>query len=122
MRHTKRMVAVLAAATLALTACGDDGGDEGDTPEETETTEEEGGEETEGEEGEETEGEEGEEAADLSGAEVSVFGAPTSIEGDAINGVIEEYFNQPTGANAFYEGSDSFEQQVQIRVDGGNPP
>lgn len=119
MRHTKRMVAILAAATLALTACGDDGGDEGDTPEETETTEE-GGEET--EEGTEGEEGEGEEAVDLSGTEVSVFGAPTSIEADAINGVIEEFFNGPTGSNAFFEGSDSFESQVQIRVDGGNPP
>jgi hypothetical protein len=51
-----------------------------------------------------------------------VFGAPTSVEADAINAVIDEYVNQPTGMNAFYEGSDSFEEQVVIRVEGGNPP
>ena len=53
---------------------------------------------------------------------MSIFGAPTSIEGDAINQVIEEYFNGPYNADAFYEGSDSFETQIKIRVDGGNPP
>src|SRR5690606_32171299 len=61
-------------------------------------------------------------APDLSGTSVSVFGAPTSIEADAMNEVIQEYFNDVTGANAVYEGSDSFEEQVQIRVEGGNPP
>jgi alpha-glucoside transport system substrate-binding protein len=59
---------------------------------------------------------------DLSGTNVSIFGAPTSVEADAINSVIDQYFNQPTGANAVYEGSDSFETQVKIRIDGGNPP
>ncbi|MFA9446442.1 ABC transporter substrate-binding protein [Egicoccus sp. AB-alg6-2] len=96
MRHTKRLVAALAASALALTACGGGDDDNGDT----------------------ATGEEG----DLSGTEVTVFGAPTSVEGDAINAVIQEYFNEPTGANAVYEGSDSFESQVQIRIDGGNPP
>jgi alpha-glucoside transport system substrate-binding protein len=109
MGHTKRWAAALTAAALVLTACGGDGNgttdepaDNGDTTEDT--------------------GDGDGEAADLSGTEVSIFGAPTSIEGDAINAVIQEYFNEPTGANATYEGSDGFEQEVQIRVDGGNPP
>ncbi|MFA9430901.1 ABC transporter substrate-binding protein [Egicoccus sp. AB-alg2] len=105
MRHTKRLVAAMAAAALALTACGN--GDDGDTA---------------APEGEGGTAEGGEGDSDISGEEVSVFGAPTSVEGDAINAVIQEYFNEPTGANAFYEGSDSFESQVQIRIDGGNPP
>jgi alpha-glucoside transport system substrate-binding protein len=108
MRHTKRWAAALTAAALVLTACGGD--DNGTTDEPT------------GENGEEAEPGEDGEAADLSGTEVSIFGAPTSIEGDAINAVIQEFFNEPTGSNAFYEGSDSFESQIQIRVDGGNPP
>jgi alpha-glucoside transport system substrate-binding protein len=119
MGHTKRWAAALAAAALVLTACGGDGNgttdepaDNGDTTEETGDT---------GDTGDGDTLDEGE-AADLSGTEVSIFGAPTSIEGDAINSVIQEFFNEPTGANAFYEGSDSFESQVQIRIDGGNPP
>jgi alpha-glucoside transport system substrate-binding protein len=112
MRHTKRWAAALTAAALVLTACGGD--DNGTTDEPTDTdTEEPGDTDTDTDDGE---------AADLSGTEVSIFGAPTSIEGDAINAVIQEFFNEPTGSNAFYEGSDSFESQVQIRIDGGNPP
>jgi alpha-glucoside transport system substrate-binding protein len=103
MRHTKRWVAALAATALALTACGGDGDPETADPGTTDP-------------GDNGDGE------DISGTEVSIFGAFTSIEADAVNGVIQEYFNEPTGANAFYEGSDSFESQIQIRVDGGNPP
>jgi alpha-glucoside transport system substrate-binding protein len=110
MRHTKRWAAALTAAALVLTACGGD--DDNGTTDEPAATDN-------GEDGETTE--DGE-AADLSGTEVSIFGAFSSIEADAVNGVIDEFFNQPTGANAFYEGSDSFESQIQIRVDGGNPP
>jgi alpha-glucoside transport system substrate-binding protein len=103
MRHTKRWAAALTAAALVLTACGGDGDDNGTAaPDDNGATTDDG--------------------EDISGTEVSVFGAFTSIEADAVNGVIEEFFNEPTGANAFYEGSDSFESQIQIRVDGGNPP
>ncbi|MTV25199.1 carbohydrate ABC transporter substrate-binding protein [Nitriliruptoraceae bacterium ZYF776] len=108
MRRTTRMVAALAAASLAITACGD-GGDDGDD-----------GTTTDGAEDGATDGQAGD--ADLEGTQVAIFGAPTSVEADAINEVIEEYFNQPTGADAFYEGSDSFEEQVVVRIEGGNPP
>jgi alpha-glucoside transport system substrate-binding protein len=64
----------------------------------------------------------GEAATDFSGTSVSVFGAPTSVEANAINAVIQEFVNEPTGMDAFYEGSDSFEEQILIRVEGGNPP
>jgi len=59
---------------------------------------------------------------EFAGKEISIFGAFTSIEADSVNAVIEERFNKPTGAKVFYEGSESFEEQVKIRVDGGNPP
>ncbi len=115
-KRTLRLMAAAASAALFLTACGGDD-DAGSTDTETETDAQGGDTETDGETGAPTEG-----ATDLDGAQVSVFGAPTSVEGDAINQVIEEYFNQPYNADAFYEGSDSFETQIKIRVDGGNPP
>jgi len=59
---------------------------------------------------------------DLSGTEVAIFGAFAGIEADAVNQVIEEKFNVPTGSKAVYEGSDSFEEQIKIRIEGGNPP
>ncbi len=59
---------------------------------------------------------------DLAGTQVNLFGAFTSVEADAVNNVIQEGFNEPTGADAFYEGSDSFEEQIKIRTEGGNPP
>jgi alpha-glucoside transport system substrate-binding protein len=113
MRKHLRWTAVLAAAALALAACGGDGDD---TEPETDDTEAAPDEEA---------PEDGEEApadTDFSGTSVSVFGAPTSIEADAINAVIQEFVNEPTGMDAFYEGSDSFEEQILIRVEGGNPP
>ena len=116
-KRTLRLVAAAAATGLLVTACGGDSGGEGDTETDAGATEADGG---------DTEGDGGdggtEAATDLEGAQVSFFGAPTSVEGDAINQVIEEYFNGPYNADAFYEGSDSFETQIKIRVDGGNPP
>lgn len=120
----KRWLAMLAVGALLLAACGgdDDGGGD-DTTEETadagdEATDDGGDEATDDGGAADDSGD----APDLSGTSVSVFGAPTSVEADAMNEVIQEYFNDVTGANAVYEGSDSFEEQVQIRVEGGNPP
>lgn len=59
---------------------------------------------------------------DFAGEAISVFGAFTSVEADAVNSVIADGFNADTGADAFYEGSESFEEQIKIRVEGGNPP
>lgn len=95
-----RWLAPLLAFALIVAACGDD--DDADTT---------------GASGETTAA-----ADDLAGTSVSIFGAFTSVEADAVNAVIQEYFNDPTGSNAFYEGSESFEEQIKIRVDGGNPP
>jgi alpha-glucoside transport system substrate-binding protein len=96
----KWLVALVAFA-LIVAACGDDD-ETTTTTSATETTEAMG--------------------PDLSGTEVSIFGAFTSVEGDAVNAVIESGFNEPTGSEAYYEGSESFEEQIKIRVDGGNPP
>ncbi len=105
MRINRKVVASMLAGALVLAACGDNGDDveaidEGD-PAAEEPADDDG---------------------DLEGATVSVFGAPTSVEEAAIQNVIDETFNDPTGANAGYEGSDDFESQIQIRAEGGNPP
>ncbi|MFH2071893.1 MAG: ABC transporter substrate-binding protein [Actinomycetota bacterium] len=59
---------------------------------------------------------------DESGVEISVFGAFSSIEADAVNAVIDDMIEPDANYTAFYEGSESFEEQIKIRVDGGNPP
>ena len=63
----------------------------------------------------------GDDMVDVSGTEVSVFAAPTGDEGASIQATFDVY-NEDTGGNVTYEGSDDFEAQLRIRVDGGNPP
>jgi alpha-glucoside transport system substrate-binding protein len=58
---------------------------------------------------------------DVTGTEVSVFAAPTGDEGASIAAMYGIY-NEATGGVVTYEGSDDFESQLRIRVDGGNPP
>ena len=58
---------------------------------------------------------------DVTGTEVSVFAAPTGDEGASIQATFDVY-NEATGGTVTYEGSDDFEAQLRIRVDGGNPP
>lgn len=55
------------------------------------------------------------------GTEFTLFGAPTGVEGDALAGFIDAY-NTETGSDITYTGSDDFESQLRIRVDGGDPP
>ena len=54
--------------------------------------------------------------------EVTIFGAFTSVEADAVNAVIDAEIEADANYTAFYEGSESFEEQIKIRVEGGNPP
>jgi len=54
-------------------------------------------------------------------AEFNLFGAPTGVEGDAITGFLNAY-NEDTGSNITYTGVAEFEEQLRIRVDGGDPP
>jgi alpha-glucoside transport system substrate-binding protein len=121
MRKYARWTAALAAAALVLAACG---GDDTTTESDDTGTDVDTDADADADTGDEdaTDDEAADGDGDFAGATVSVFGAPSSIEADAINAVIDEFVNQPTGMEAFYEGSDSFEEQVVIRVDGGNPP
>ena len=54
-------------------------------------------------------------------AEFTLFGAPTGVEGDALGGFVDVY-NTETGSDITFTGSDDFESQLRIRVDGGDPP
>jgi len=60
------------------------------------------------------------EMVDVSGAEFTIFGAPTGQEGDAIQGFLDAY-NAEKGTNITFTGSDDFEQQLRIQVEGGSP-
>ncbi len=61
------------------------------------------------------------EESETVGADFTLFGAPTGVEGDALAGFIDVY-NAETGSTIEYTGSDDFESQLRIRVDGGDPP
>jgi alpha-glucoside transport system substrate-binding protein len=54
-------------------------------------------------------------------ASFTLFGAPTGVEGEALSGFIDVY-NETTGSDIQFTGSDDFESQLRIRVDGGDPP
>jgi alpha-glucoside transport system substrate-binding protein len=108
------MLALLFAFTLVAAACGDDEGDDTGTDETTED-----GDSTETTAAEE--GEEGEEEPSGEAAEFTLFGAPTGVEGEALQGFIDVY-NAETGSSIEFTGSDGFEEQLRIQVDGGNPP
>jgi alpha-glucoside transport system substrate-binding protein len=58
---------------------------------------------------------------DMSLADFTVFGAPTGAEGDAMSAYMDIY-NGVVGSDISYVGSDDFESQLRIRVDGGDPP
>ena len=100
MRRAKWLVAALVLVLIAA-ACGGD--DEG------------GGDET------TTTAEEGDGGTDMSGADFELLGPATGTEGDAVTGFLNVY-NGETGAAITYSGLDDFEQNLRIRVDGGDPP
>ncbi|MDX1469737.1 MAG: extracellular solute-binding protein, partial [Acidimicrobiia bacterium] len=58
---------------------------------------------------------------DLSGTEVTIFGAFVSPEQEAFEASIAA-FEQRTGIDIIYEGSGDFETQIGIRIEGGNAP
>jgi alpha-glucoside transport system substrate-binding protein len=60
-------------------------------------------------------------AVDVSGSDFTIFGAPTGIEADAIEGFLAAY-NAEKGTDIGFTGSDDFEAQLRIQVEGGNPP
>jgi alpha-glucoside transport system substrate-binding protein len=53
---------------------------------------------------------------------VSVFSAMEPFEADALNTIINEQINADADYDAEVEASGDFEEQSQIRIEGGNPP
>jgi alpha-glucoside transport system substrate-binding protein len=103
MKRTRWLIALLAVLALVIAACGDgDGGG---------TTAEGGG------DGTAAPPAEGEEV----GASFDLFGAPTGTEGEAMQGFIDLY-NETTGSSITFRGSTDFETELQVAVEGGNPP
>ena len=60
-------------------------------------------------------------AMDLKGETITVFGPWLSVDKDLFESVIA-YFEEATGANVEYAGSDSFEQQIVIDTGAGSAP
>ncbi len=60
-------------------------------------------------------------APDLSGQSVTVFGPWLSPEDEIFSSVLA-YFEEATGADVTYTGSDGFEQQIVIDAQAGSPP
>ena len=60
-------------------------------------------------------------APDLSGQTVTVFGPWLSPEDGFLNNALA-YFEEATGADVIYTGSDSFEQQIVIDAEAGSAP
>ncbi|MCY4023672.1 MAG: ABC transporter substrate-binding protein [Anaerolineaceae bacterium] len=58
---------------------------------------------------------------DLSGEEIRVFGPWLGGDRDLVESVFA-YFEEATGADVIYAGSDSFEQQIIIDIEAGSPP
>ena len=60
-------------------------------------------------------------APDLSGQTVTVFGPWLSPEDEIFSSMLA-YFEEATGADVTYTGSDGFEQQIVIDAQAGSPP
>ncbi len=55
------------------------------------------------------------------GAEVDLYGTILDVEAERLNESWAE-FEECTGIDVVYEGSGEFEAQINVRVQGGNPP
>ncbi len=60
-------------------------------------------------------------APDLSGQSLTIFGPWLSPEAEYFSNILA-YFEDATGVNATYTGSDGFEQQIVIDAEAGSPP
>lgn len=101
MKRLRTLIAFLGVFALVVAACGDGEGGE--------TTTEAGGTTM------------PEVTCDSAGADFNLFGAPTGVEGEALQGFIDVY-NEVCGTSITFRGSDGFEQELRIAVDGGDPP
>ena len=118
--------ALLAAFALVLAACGTSTDDTTPTTQaedtgDTATTQAEDTGDTATTQAEDTGDDGGYTDVDVSGTEVSVWGAPTGDEGASIQATFNIY-GDAEGATMTWLGSDSFEQDLRIAVDGGAPP
>jgi alpha-glucoside transport system substrate-binding protein len=104
MNRMHRLMAMLAVLAMVLAACGGSSGG-------NETTTTAGGDQ----------GGTSFTDVDVSGTEVSVWGAPTGDEGQSIQNTFNVYATAED-ATVNWLGSDSFEQDLRIAVDGGSPP
>ena len=106
MRKWAKLWALLMALALVAAACGDGDGDAATTT-------------AGGDDGTATTG--GDAGEGGVAADFALFGAPTGVEGDALQGFVDVY-NAETGSSITYRGSDNFESELRIAVEGGNPP
>ena len=106
MKRVRWLVIVMVAFALVAAACSSDDADD--------TTTTAGGDAA-------TTTAAGDDMVDMSGADFNLFGAPVAGEGDATNGFINLY-NEQKGSNITLTGSDSYETQIRVRVEGGDPP
>jgi alpha-glucoside transport system substrate-binding protein len=68
-------------------------------------------------------GGEGAAAQEENTGQVSISGAATGVDGQAIQAVIDQGVNEAQDEfTATYTGSDSFEQNIVIQIEGGTPP
>jgi len=104
MKRTRWLIALFAVLAMVVAACGGDGEGEGDGD---------------GGEGDGTTVAAGD--CESTGAAFNLFGAPTGVEGEALQGFIDVY-NETCGTEITYRGSDNYESELRIAVDGGNPP
>ncbi len=118
LKHT-RLVALLTALMLVLAACsGDSGTTETTAAGDDTTTTEAMTEETDAP----TETTEAmADDTDLSGTSVNVFGPESAAEGEAIQAALDP-FAAETGIDITYVGAGDFSDQINIQIDGGNPP
>lgn len=98
MRH--RLVGVLGAAVLVVAACGGSGS----SPAATTAPAGSGG-----------------ASVDLSGKTITVSGAFVDVEAERFAESVKP-FEAATGAKVVYNGDKSFEQQLNVQVQAGNPP
>lgn len=60
-------------------------------------------------------------AHDFAGEQLTIFGPWLAGEGEAFSNLVA-FFNEATGAQAVYSGSDSLEQQIVIDAEAGSAP
>ncbi len=94
----RRFMAVTAVLALFLAACGDDDGDDEGASDDTEQTEEASGENT---------------------GRVNVLAAVEPEEAEVIQTVFDEHINSEADYTAEIEAAGNFEEEVEIRAEGG---